>query len=681
MKFLKFNPKKSKAQAMVEFAIVLPILLLVVYGLIEVGRLIFIVASVNNASRQAVRYGSTSGVGSNGVPRYQDCAGIRAAAQNSDFLNVFNDADIEITYDNPDGVISYDSTCDGATDTSVTPSTGDRVNVRIDANFNAILPNFLPFLTRPVVSESARTLLLTINIEPPKEPTTVVITTDDPDPSEVGQLVLVTVTVSATTIPTGEVYITGADQNCTVTLSGGSGSCNIRFLTAGSKTIIASYVGDVDHEASITDPGEPHTVNPAATITTITADTPDPSLSDPNQLINVSVTVTSAYGVPAGTVDITGAGTSCTITLAGGAGNCNVTFSSVGVYTLTATYSGSSDHKPSSDTEIHNVTPPDATFTVITGDSPDPSIVGQAVTVSVAVTGITTPTGTVDITGADTNCTITLSGGTGSCNVIFNSTGNKILVATYNPDTPAHTGSSDTENHAVSLPFTTTTITADTPDPSGTGQPVNVTVTVTGGSTTPTGTVNITGADTNCTITLSGGTGNCNIVFNSVGSKTLTATYNGDSSHAGSNDTEPHSVALVAPSIPNCDTFTVSNLSRLKMVNGNMVIDITNPFSSILQISDVKVVWNHDKGHQTGADKSLTLDKVFLGTMIWDDIAFGPDATIQPQSPAVIPANATATLEFVFDKIFDRWDDTESVQLFFANPGCENVQPKQTQHE
>ena len=84
MKLLKFNPRKSKAQAIVEFAIVLPILLLVVYGLIEVGRLLFIYSSVNNVTRQAARWGSTSGVGDNSVPRYQDCEGIRAAAQGGD---------------------------------------------------------------------------------------------------------------------------------------------------------------------------------------------------------------------------------------------------------------------------------------------------------------------------------------------------------------------------------------------------------------------------------------------------------------------------------------------------------------------------------------------------------------------------------------------------------------------
>ena len=51
---------KSPAQAMVEFALVLPILLLVVYGLIEVGRALFIYNSVASAARQATRYGAAT---------------------------------------------------------------------------------------------------------------------------------------------------------------------------------------------------------------------------------------------------------------------------------------------------------------------------------------------------------------------------------------------------------------------------------------------------------------------------------------------------------------------------------------------------------------------------------------------------------------------------------------------
>jgi lamin tail-like protein/Big-like domain-containing protein len=93
---------------------------------------------------------------------------------------------------------------------------------------------------------------------------------------------------------------------------------------------------------------------------------------------------------------------------------------------------------------------------------------------------------------------------------------------------------------------TFTTITADTPDPSIINGNVNVRVTVIGGTTTPTGTVAITGANTNCTITLAAGTGACNVRFTTIGNKTITAIYSGDGTHPGSSDTELHRV-LSAP--------------------------------------------------------------------------------------------------------------------------------------
>jgi hypothetical protein len=98
---------------------------------------------------------------------------------------------------------------------------------------------------------------------------------------------------------------------------------------------------------------------------------------------------------------------------------------------------------------------------------------------------------------------------------------------------------------------TITTITSDLPDPSLVNQNVTVTVTVMGGMTIPTGTVTITGANTNCSITLSNGAGSCVVKFTSVGAKTITATYGGDSAHPASSDTEAHQVstttAVVTP--------------------------------------------------------------------------------------------------------------------------------------
>jgi len=89
-----------------------------------------------------------------------------------------------------------------------------------------------------------------------------------------------------------------------------------------------------------------------------------------------------------------------------------------------------------------------------------------------------------------------------------------------------------------------TTITFDTPDPSGINQPVYVAVAVTGPNNTPGGTVDITGADTNCSIVLSDGAGHCSVVFASGGAKTITASYQGDAAHGVSSDTEAHTVAF-----------------------------------------------------------------------------------------------------------------------------------------
>ena len=95
------------------------------------------------------------------------------------------------------------------------------------------------------------------------------------------------------------------------------------------------------------------------------------------------------------------------------------------------------------------------TTTTITSDNPDPSVVNGNVVVSVTVSvpsGKQAATGTVNITGANINCSLTLSAGKGSCTVKFTSTGSKGLAATYLGDN-THAGSSGSTSHLV----TTTT--------------------------------------------------------------------------------------------------------------------------------------------------------------------------------------------------------------------------------
>ncbi len=53
--------KKSRGQAMVEFAVVTPLLFLLILGTVEVGRFIFHYELVNNATREGVRYAIVHG--------------------------------------------------------------------------------------------------------------------------------------------------------------------------------------------------------------------------------------------------------------------------------------------------------------------------------------------------------------------------------------------------------------------------------------------------------------------------------------------------------------------------------------------------------------------------------------------------------------------------------------------
>jgi hypothetical protein len=190
------------------------------------------------------------------------------------------------------------------------------------------------------------------------------------------------------------------------------------------------------------------------------------------------------------------------------------------------------------------------TTTTINSDNPDPSVVGEAVTVTWSVTvnspgAVGTPlTGNVTVTDGTDSCTASVSAG--QCNVTFTSAGAKSLTATYAGDTNYNgSASSPATAHTVNKADTTTTITSDNPDPSTPGQSVTVqwqTTVNAPGAGTPTGNVTVTvsgGAET-CSAAV--GTGQCSLVLNATGIRTITATYAGDTNFNTSSDTENHTV-------------------------------------------------------------------------------------------------------------------------------------------
>jgi hypothetical protein len=182
---------------------------------------------------------------------------------------------------------------------------------------------------------------------------------------------------------------------------------------------------------------------------------------------------------------------------------------------------------------------------MVTSDTPDPSVVGQPVTVNYTVTvnapGSGIATGNVTVSDGTTSCTATAAAG--GCTLTFTTAGSHPLTATYAGDSNFNGSASAAAPHTVNKADTSTTITSDNPDPSTVGQSVTVTYTVavvSPGAGTPTGMVTVTDGIASCSGTVA--TGTCSLTISTPGARTLTATYVGDTKFNGSTDTEAHNV-------------------------------------------------------------------------------------------------------------------------------------------
>jgi Flp pilus assembly protein TadG len=163
------NQSKERAQAIVEFAIVLPILLMLLVGILEVGRMIFMYSAVNNASREAARYASAVGLADGGTyNKFQYCSEIRNVARRSAFFVTLADGDIDINYDEGSASVGtpFDSCPAGTTaDTSIEVDSGNRVTVTVRAEYAPMI-NLIPISSRTFTSTSSRTILGIFELQP-----------------------------------------------------------------------------------------------------------------------------------------------------------------------------------------------------------------------------------------------------------------------------------------------------------------------------------------------------------------------------------------------------------------------------------------------------------------------------------------------------------------------------------
>jgi hypothetical protein len=208
MSVSKSITRKRRAQAMVEFMLALPFLLLTLYGTIEVARIAFIFTSASNASRAAARYAAASGDSSKGIPHYKDCEGIKAIVNQSAYIAKFTD--INITYDrgvNPDGSQIPISGIDPSPSHNSCPSgdlnvrNGDRVIVQVSTEYEPII-SIVPIKPLEIVSASAHTFLVSIPILGSALPTGFFAESSTPSRAPTKTRIINTPMASFTLIPT-----------------------------------------------------------------------------------------------------------------------------------------------------------------------------------------------------------------------------------------------------------------------------------------------------------------------------------------------------------------------------------------------------------------------------------------------------------------------------------------------
>lgn len=146
-----------------EFALIMPVLLLLVMGLIEFARLMVVISSVSTASRDAVRYAVSVGEDSGGTPHYQDCLGIRAAAEN---VTVFAAPTIEISYDadGPGGAAPVEYCQVGKSVDPIQVELGTQISVNVSGVFEPLVP-LVNLPTIPVNSTTSRTVLRDVYVK------------------------------------------------------------------------------------------------------------------------------------------------------------------------------------------------------------------------------------------------------------------------------------------------------------------------------------------------------------------------------------------------------------------------------------------------------------------------------------------------------------------------------------
>jgi Flp pilus assembly protein TadG len=124
-------PLGARGQALAEFALVIPIFLILLFGVIEGGRFIYHYNSLNNATRDGVRYAIIHGENSADPIGPGDDAVMESVISDATFGLVGVIDDVTLEYSGPNGV---------------TNKRGSNVNVGVTFTYTPLMPG-LPQIT------------------------------------------------------------------------------------------------------------------------------------------------------------------------------------------------------------------------------------------------------------------------------------------------------------------------------------------------------------------------------------------------------------------------------------------------------------------------------------------------------------------------------------------------------
>ena len=395
-----------------------------------------------------------------------------------------------------------------------------------------------PWTTTPWSSVAASDLAFSAKFERTGTDKPAMSLASSPNPAVAGEAATFQLTVAAGAggSPTGWVtFRDGGSVLAVRKLEVGGALISTAGLGVGSHAITASYGGSLFYAPAETAVAQ--VVNPAGTSTTVLSSS-NPALPDGGVTFTAQVQVAfPGAGQPTGRVTFRDGATVLGADAIDASGEAKLTASTLagGTHMIRATYEGDGTFATSSGSIEQLIG--GQTSVIVLDPTGSPSSFGSVVTLSAKVSaGNGTPTGSVTFKdGANVLGSASLDG-SGSARLTTSAlaVGSHALRAEYGGDAQ-HGAASAERSHAVDAASSRTALAA-LGGPGVFGQSVSFIATVTGPGATPTGTVAFLDGTTMLGVSVTNGAGQATFSTGAlaVGTRAITARFEGSSHHAAS---------------------------------------------------------------------------------------------------------------------------------------------------